>query len=176
MNAQVTWPTYYVIPPSTGCDGTWAINTSSTLGSCGMTPYTYIYSPSGCGTSGASFSGDTLFIPLCAVPCNLTIVNASGQTCSCSTGSATGINESEIFKAKLYPTILKRAENITIEFSESTSTKAIQIFDNIGRSVENISTKERVLKHSFASYRAGIYYLSITSSNGWTELHKISIE
>lgn len=176
-NAQVTWPTYYVTPPTTGCDGEWAINTSSTFGSCGTTPYTYSFTPFGCANSGGLvFSGDTLFVPLCSVPCNMVLSNSSGQTCSSSTGTATGIMEAGISKSRVYPTQIKKGSDLNIEFPESVSGKTIQIFDNTGRSVENLQVKDAILKHSLSEYSIGIYYISISSTDGWTELHKIVLE
>ena len=177
INAQITWPTYYVTPPVSGCDGEWAINTSATLGACGTTPYTYNFTPIGCATtSGLTFSGDTLFVPLCSVPCNMVLTNSSGQTCSSSTPPTTGITESASSKSKVYPSLVKKGSDITIEFPESVSKKTIQVFDNLGKSVENILVKDGMLKYSISKYSIGIYYISITSSDGWTELHKIVIE
>lgn len=177
INAQVTWPTYYVTPPTAGCNGEWAINTSSTFGSCGTTPYTYSFTPISCAsTGGLTFSGDTLFVPLCSVPCNMVLMNSSGQTCSSSTGTATGIMEAGISKSKVYPTQIKQGSNLNIEFPEAVSGKTIQIFDNTGRAIENIKVKDSILKYSLSKYSIGIYYISISSTDGWTELHKIVIE
>ena len=176
INAQITWPTYYVTPPVSGCDGEWAINTSATSGACGTAPYTYSFTPIGCSTGSVTFSGDTLFVPLCSVPCNMILTNSSGQTCSSSTPPATGITESGILKSKVYPTQLKKGSDITIEFSEPVSKKTIQIFDNTGKSVANINVQDGVIRYSISNYSIGVYYISISSTDGWTELHKIVIE
>jgi hypothetical protein len=109
-------------------------------------------------------------------PCNMILSNSSGQTCSSATGAATGINESGLPKSKVYPTQIKKGNDITIEFPEASSKKTIQVFDNSGRSVENIQIKDAVFKYIVSKYATGIYYISIASSDGWSELHKIVIE
>ena len=174
-NAQITWPTYFVNPPSSGCDGLWAINTSATFGACGSTPYTYNFTPIGCNSTPVVFSGDTLFVPLCAVPCNMVLTNSSGQTCSSSTGPATGISEASGSMTNVYPSQLKKGSELTLEFPRTGAQQKIQVFDASGRSVENLVTSETIFRYQVPD-AAGIYIIAISSGDGWTELHKIVVE
>jgi hypothetical protein len=176
-SAQINWPTYSVTPPTSGCNGVWAINTSSTLSACGGTPYTYSFTPTGCGqSSGIVFKTDTLLVPLCSTPCSMTIFNVNGQDCSAATGGTTGVSENPGIRAKLYPTQLLPGGNLTIEFGESVSTKTIQLFDNAGKMVNSEVTTSAELKLVIPLTASGIYFVTIYSSAGWTELHKVFIE
>lgn len=176
ITAQVSWPTFSVTPPTSGCNGVWKIDCSSTGGGCGMTPYTYMFTPTGCGTtSGSYFNGDTLSIPLCAVPCDLSIENASGQICMCTTGGATGINDNAGAEPKIYPNQLKQGEAITIDFS-NTIEKLVQVFDETGRIVETISTSQSQIRIITNQWAKGMYYISITSARVGARLSKVVIQ
>jgi hypothetical protein len=72
--------TYYVIPPTSGCDGVWAIEDPSL--SC-YGPFVYWYDPNTCWTFSHN-DGDTLFLNLCSLPCNFAAAGLdSSQTGSC---------------------------------------------------------------------------------------------
>ena len=88
-NAQYVWSanTFYLIPPTNGCNGVWAI-----------------YNPYGCSTytwTGCPvcfqpdhIHGDTLFVKLCCIPCTITGTTMNGDACMQATcGLATGIAE-----------------------------------------------------------------------------------
>lgn len=176
INAQVTWPTFSVTPPTSGCNGVWKINCGSTGGACGTTPYIYTFTPLGCATtSGLYFSLDTLSIPLCAVPCDLALDNASGQTCLAMTGGSAGINDPGSKDMNIYPSQLKQGEAINIDFF-NTVEKLVQIFDETGRAVETISTSQSQLKINTGKWAKGMYYISITSARIGAKLSKVVIQ
>ncbi len=81
-SAQIV--TYYVVPPTSGCNGIWAV--SGMTMNCGSPPYTYTMDPMGCAEMlGWTSDGDTLFIPLCAMPCSLIITNSDAIECTGTT-------------------------------------------------------------------------------------------
>lgn len=83
LRAQTTLTTYYIIPPTNGCNGVWALGPISS--GCFSMGSTYTFNPSGCAQLNATTSGDTLFYPLCSVPCSLAVINSSSGTyCICN--------------------------------------------------------------------------------------------
>ncbi len=80
--------TYYLIPPTSGCNGIWAVQYPP---NCFAT--TSFISPFGCATIN-HFNGDTLFFDLCAIPCDFIVVNDSGTVCmNCLVFLTTSIDE-----------------------------------------------------------------------------------
>lgn len=85
--AQVTLTTYYVIPPTNGCDGLGAFGPASALNPGGCTaPYLYEVIPSGCAESPWGWppfwvSNDTVYTNLCSTPCSITMWDSGGLPC-----------------------------------------------------------------------------------------------
>lgn len=84
LRAQTVLTTYYVIPPTSGCNGVWALGPVSS--GCFSIGSAYTFTPVGCAPFNSNtISGDTLFIPLCSVPCSLAVINSSsGSYCICN--------------------------------------------------------------------------------------------
>lgn len=86
-SAQITLTSYYVVPPTNGCNGLAAMGPASNMWSGGCTPpYMYVVEPTGCaqGTDGFTpfwVSGDTVYTSLCSTPCQLSIWDASVGEC-----------------------------------------------------------------------------------------------
>ena len=77
IHAQIGYSpnTYYLIPPTSGCNGIWAVQYPP---SCIAT--ISIISPFGCASIN-HLNGDTLFFDLCSIPCEYLVVNDSGTVC-----------------------------------------------------------------------------------------------
>jgi len=93
---QGQFATVYVTPPTAGCNGVWAVQVTSVY-CTPSSPYTFTMEPSGCvqldnwGQDMGNF-----LIPLCAVPCSLTVTTADGAICSGSTSDTPiGIEEAQ---------------------------------------------------------------------------------
>ena len=88
--------TVYIIPPTSGCNGEWAvIDSAFSSGLCNNPTYsTY---PWGCATVNHR-NGDTLFLDLCAIPCEFIEASAGGSICLiCSLDfSTTDINDTPL--------------------------------------------------------------------------------
>lgn len=86
-SAQITLTTYYVVPPTSGCNGLVAMGPASNMWSGGCTPpYMYVAEPSGCAQASTGWppfwiSGDTVYTNLCSTPCELSIWDAGGSQC-----------------------------------------------------------------------------------------------
>jgi hypothetical protein len=166
MFSQINWPTYYINPPSSGCDGLWAVNASQTGGVCGQAPYTYSLTPSSCGSvSGISYSGDTMFIPLCSLPCDFMITNFNGQECVGSTGTTA---QKEISKepAKIFPSTIKPGEIVTLEFGDANAERTIQLFDNNGKCIQQSVTKNKTMNLAIPDAASGMYFISVSGPAG----------
>jgi len=77
IQAQIVYSpnTYYLIPPTLGCNGIWAVQYPQNCIASNS-----IISPFGCATIN-HFNGDTLFFDLCSIPCEYLVVNDSGTVC-----------------------------------------------------------------------------------------------
>lgn len=81
--AQIQAQTFYTIPPTNGCDGVWAVDGASLFSGCGGA-MTYATSPDGCAQwMNMSFSGDTLLLPLCSLPCDFYVYCDNGTYVYC---------------------------------------------------------------------------------------------
>jgi hypothetical protein len=92
MSAQTTLTTYYVIPPTNGCDGTWAFGPYSSLWSSCSGPYTWTFSPFSCvdhpggNPMYLNVVGDTIIMDLCSQPCDFLFYADSGLCAVCLCG------------------------------------------------------------------------------------------
>ncbi len=100
--AQVTLTTYYVVPPTDGCNGLAAFGPASSMwqAPCAA-PYLYVVEPMGCAQGPTPFgqpfwfSGDTIYTNVCATPCTLTTYDSSGScVILCQLPVSTGTSES----------------------------------------------------------------------------------
>jgi hypothetical protein len=83
--------TVYIIPPTSGCNGEWAVIDSAFASGLCNNP-TYSTYPWGCATVNHR-NGDTLFLDLCAIPCEFKELSADGSICMlCSIGLSTAGN------------------------------------------------------------------------------------
>lgn len=88
-NAQYTYSpnTYYLIPPTNGCNGVWAIEYTVQCQTLNWT---------GCPScfQNDHVQGDTLFLKLCCIPCTITGTTMNGDVCLQATcGLLSGITE-----------------------------------------------------------------------------------
>lgn len=70
--------TYYVTPPTSGCNGVWAVDGSVLSSGTCSPPYTYTISPAGCANYDYN-NGDTLFFDLCSFPCSYSMISFSSS-------------------------------------------------------------------------------------------------
>jgi hypothetical protein len=82
--AQTPLTTYYVIPPTGGCNGLWAFGSWSGMFDGCTGPYMYAFDPFSCvdmswGYPPFQYSGDTVFAQLCSLPCDFYIISADSN-------------------------------------------------------------------------------------------------
>ena len=153
--------TYYVTPPSNGCNGVWAAGPIP-FGQC-TAPYTYSVNPPGCFDGFIGTSGDTLFISLCSIPCEMIMIDEGGGTCficDLSYDVTTGTEEETDLAIEVYPNPVEH----TLKFRhKKTEQFSVKLFDAVGRLVfsRQIQPYENTMDVSFL--KPGVYYLSFES-------------
>ena len=179
-SAQNIITTHYIISPTSGCNGVWAISVSS-ANPCGA-PVTYSYNPQGCALFGSTSSGDTIFIPLCSIPCNLTMISSSGlDTCFCGTGNSAGIqnyldNNSLI---SISPNPIHASDKMFVKINlPFIKDFQIQIMDINGHVLKNkTNCNSNVDFIDLTDLALGEYFITISNSNReWTTLQKFIIQ
>ncbi len=171
LRAQTVLTTYYVIPPTSGCNGVLAVG--PVIGNpCFSMFFTYTYTPSSptpCGAfQGGGINGDTAFFPLCSVPCDVTIFDPnSGAICntnSLSLGTAEPMALQTIFMAWPNPV---NSNELHVKSTLPVET-TISVMDASGRTV--------LQKHfdflpddgiiDVTTVTAGVYFLKFETPGG----------
>ena len=155
--------TWYVNAPVSGCDGIWAINKN--LWPCAMGCTYAAASPMGCLTSFFptcdSIIGDTLFLKLCSLPCNL-VANCDTNVAICGTGTpvnVTGIDEyKKRYNVKLFPNPSDGSISLECNLQNNDSGTLI-IYNLLGDIVGsyNIIESSKNMIVNARSLQAGIY-------------------
>lgn len=169
LRAQTVLTTYYVIPPTSGCNGVWALGP---VGSgCFSMGSSYTFNPGGCAPFGPyTTSGDTLLIPLCSVPCSLVVVNSmSGSYCICDmswldAGSITAPAQQTIFTSWPNP-----ANSNVLHLKSTVPLQTdVTLIDATGRTVlqhhyEKLGDLETL---DISCIPAGVYFLKFETPGG----------
>lgn len=139
IQAQVVFSpnTYIFIPPTSGCNGVWAVQMPT-----GCVVINYTLNPWGCAMVN-HYSGDTLFFDLCSVPCDFTGINDTGNICMVCWLLPTGIDENSGYAegVTLSPNPFSDKLNITLS-SPANDVFEICLYDVTGRNA---------LSHSFSN-------------------------
>lgn len=162
LSAQTPITTWYIIPPTSGCNGVWAIDYSQA--GCGST---YLFNPSfpvACGSFTGSVA-DTMFIQLCSMPCDLTVVDMNGNICGfCGTGTSTGVGTlSQEHIITTYPNPATSAGGWNVWIDEPGSAVTVNIYNAFGQlvSTQSSANAEQVFHVDASDLPAGTYFTEI---------------
>lgn len=146
-DAQVSLTTYYVVPPTSGCNGTWAFGPYSDLwDQTGCTgPYVYFFDPATC-VDGSQFGqpvplnvvNDTIIMDLCSLPCGFQFYSAEGLCvqCICGTLTPTGVPEGASEAPQLVgPNPIRCDRPMLVLEHGDDRPYDVQVFDRAGRTV-----------------------------------------
>lgn len=153
--------TYYLTPPTSGCNGVWAVELP--ILPCNIISYTM--SPLNCLTFGPQ-SGDTMFFNLCSIPCGFWAVNDSGNAClTCSVDFFNDIEspDSHSNNISFFPNPAVDHVSIKGEFPDNSQ---LIISNSIGQEVirvENLSASSHE-DISILELAEGIYFWQINSA------------
>ncbi|MBL7914745.1 MAG: T9SS type A sorting domain-containing protein [Bacteroidia bacterium] len=169
IQAQIVYSpnTYYLIPPTSGCNGIWAVQyPQNCIGS------NSIISPFGCAIIN-HFNGDTLFFDLCSIPCEYLVVNDSGSVCmSCLVFQQTTnvIETTEaVEKVTVYPNPFNNKIEVT---NENNIQSEIILFDIASRKIlqQNFTNSVSLNTEQLAK---GLYLYEVRDKNGLYKTGKV---
>lgn len=129
----------------------------------------------------ATTNADTLFIPLCSVPCNLTISDMSGNTCICSTGTVTTVGDKDkvLPRVKISPSVILSGQNLNLQVDSGYTEIMASIFNISGQKIyEQVlsNASSETIQVSIDSAVPGEYVLLVTDKKSWRELIKFVIQ
>lgn len=159
LTAQTTINTWYVIPPTSGCNGVWAVDASQ-FGSCGTGPFQYSMNPMGCVNMTPNVVADTVYWQLCAFPCDLTIVDMTGNVCICGTGQFTDVPDHSAERiTTTYPNPATTTSGWNILLHQPGENVSVNIYNSLGQVVlsEDHSQSEQIVHIDLSSLVAGTY-------------------
>jgi hypothetical protein len=168
LYSQINVTTYYVVPPTSGCNGVWAVSNSQSA-SCVGPNSSYNMNPLGCVQISGPVSGDTVFWPLCAFPCDLVMINSLGISCVCNTGTTTGFeNPADLAVLTTYPNPATSADGWNIWFHEQGNAVTVSIYNAFGQLVsrEESASAPQVLHVETAGLAVGTYIAEIAVDGG----------
>jgi hypothetical protein len=165
INAQTTVSTWYIIPPTSGCNGVWAVD-ALTYGPCSFGAQ-YTMNPMGCVQLGGPTVADTTYLTLCAFPCDLYFVNSQGGACICGTGTQLEILESTQSILTTYPNPANTSSGWNVWMHQTGENVTVNIYNTLGQLVltQETSGAEQIVHVDTSTLSAGTYSAAI-SVNG----------
>ncbi len=143
--------TYYLIPPTAPCNGVWAIQDS-------LHCPAHIIDPC---FQFDHYSGDTLFLKLCSLPCNYVSAQAGNicvvATCSLSANSITE-NEDNKDEIKIFANPASEVLNIKITGLNNTDNAIIEVIDLQGKSIIRRNYTQEI---DIRNLNSGMYILRL---------------
>lgn len=156
--SQTSINTYYYIPPTSGCNGVWALQNFEAV--C-HSPYVVAANPDSCTDFRAgTIVGDTLFLPLCDFPCTLYVTTDSGGVCICGT-FLTGINSNSLEeKLQLWSNIGEWHIKVDLK-----TISTLEIYNVIGKKIFEKNFFQEILLNK-NNFQSGVLIFKL--SNGKT--------
>lgn len=178
--SQTNINTWYVIPPTSGCNGVWAIDYTQWVLCQGGGPAQYSAAPLGCiPYTGWTYAGDTTFIPLCSLPCNLTIIDGDGNVCGCGAGTF-GIKEdssSTIPDINIFPNPVSAKNYLTIDLNSKLQDVSFEIYNQEGKNVfeQTFQNPAEEIKIDVSEFAAGNYAIVVSNCKNWSTVGQFII-
>lgn len=170
LHSQTAITTYYVIPPTSGCNGVWAIDASDFI--CGMQ---YVFTPSMCANFAPAINADTVYFQLCSVPCSVDVWGQQGICGSATTGITTGLSAQQISVLTTYPNPATSQSGYTIVTTKPAQEVKAEIISLSGQMVfkntQAAPDGKAVLDTS--TLAAGTYIVKITVDGALPVLQKL---
>lgn len=176
-NAQVSLTTYYIVPPTSGCNGLWAYGPASDLFGSGQCtgPYTYNTDPFGCAESSSSgsfppfwISGDTVYSNLCSLPCTFELISAESPEpcvyCQVTLFMGTGTIEEHTVPVITSNPINSWDPYLRVELGAGAHT--LHVLDALGRLVLTHSVNGGPVVLDLSGLGAGSYSLRALHEDG----------
>ncbi len=183
--AQTSLTTYYMVPPTSGCNGLWAFGPVSAIWQAPCSaPYLYVVEPFGCAEGagiGQPFwtSGDTAYSNLCSVPCGITIYDSSGEcVILCQLPVNTGVTDSmhaDTPELRIDPNPLAIGAPLKIT-TQRDGPVELTLTDVRGRVVYQGLFTSNTGVISTAQLSAGLHLLSARWKDGHTRAQRLQVQ
>jgi hypothetical protein len=185
-SAQTTLTTYYVVPPSNGCDGVWAFGPYSALWTSCSGPYTWLFEPAGCvdGSQGGvpfplNVVNDTIIMDLCSLPCDFLFYGDTGLCVVCICGPLIPTNlpgpaTEAIFS--MGPNPVPIGSPVLTLNTIGTGTHHVQVLDMAGRSLLQATVTGGRSELDLSGIPAGGYLLLARNDTGRLITQRFQVE
>lgn len=164
--------TYWLIPPSSGCDGSWAFGPASVVAdACPLSSWTF--SPGGCVDfpSGIppfpNVSGDTILVDVCSLPCAFQVSVDTGicMICIAPPFTLTEANGSPRPWMRITPNPVGLSRQEIILDGTSLTHGTMLITDGIGRILYTKALDRLPTRVILPVLTPGIYLVEIIADN-----------
>lgn len=186
-NAQVSLTTYYIVPPTSGCNGLWAYGPASDLFGSGQCtgPYTYNTDPFGCAESPSSgafppfwISGDTIYSNLCSLPCTFELTGAESPE-PCVYCQVTIFMGAGIMEVRGVPGIIQNpisSQDPHLRVGLAAGYRTVHVLDALGRLVLTRSVYDGPVDLDLSGLGSGSYSLRALNRDGGAVQQRFMIE
>lgn len=165
LSQTITVTTWYVIPPTSGCNGIWAID--ATAWPCFTAGCVYSAgSPTGCLSTifpaCDSIVGDTLYLPLCSLPCDIAASCGPGPVVVC--GTPPPPVTTDIDKIKIQEIKTSFTDKI-LNIGNLNTDDFIEIYDISGRKTVSRKSSRTIETIDFNMLSKQIYILLVRNKS-----------
>lgn len=185
-SAQTTLTTYYVIPPTNGCDGIWAFGPYSSLWNSCSGPYMWLFDPVGC-VDGSQWGqpvplnvvGDTIIMDLCSQPCDFLFYSDTGlcMVCFCGPLIPTRIPGPEVESSfSISPNPVPFSSPVLVLNTGRTGPHYAQVLDLAGRSLLMRSVNGGRSELDLGGIPMGSYLLILRDDAGHMSTERFQID
>lgn len=174
-SAQNTLTTYYVIPPSNGCDGVWAFGPYSALWNSCSGPYMWLFTPAGCVESGVgqpvplNVVNDTIIMSLCSQPCDFQFYSDTGLCAVCLCGPLVPLNVHARAGADaitVHPDLVPSLDPVLFVELPSDDVRHAQVLDRSGRICSVFALSARSSRVELRDLSPGAYLFLLDGPHG----------
>ncbi len=185
-SAQTALTTYYVVPPTNGCDGVWAFGPDSALWSACTGPYTWIFDPIDC-VDGSQWGqpiplnvvGDTIIMDLCSQPCDFLFYGDTGLCVQCICGPlilSNGPSPDETSSLSIGPNPVPIGSPVLTLNTNDLGPHQVQVLDLAGRTLLQTAVQGSRAQLDLSGIPAGGYLLLVRDGRGHMTSHRFQVE
>ncbi len=184
-SAQTTLTTYYVIPPTNGCDGIWAFGPYSTMwANCGAAPFQWLFDPMGCvDPQGVNVPlnvvNDTIVMTLCALPCDFELYSADSGLCTtliCGIGPTGTTAPTRPLAISIGPNPVPISSPVLTLHTSNGALQHVQVLDLAGRSLVQATVQGGRAELDLNGVPAGGYLLLMHDGSGHMHTQRFQLE
>lgn len=187
LRGQSPLTTYFIEPPTNGCDGLWAFGPYSTMwAACGSAPYQWLFNPTSCTTPEGvnvplSVVNDTIMVQLCSLPCSFELYSAEVGLCFVELceipGGTTGLTGigTQVRRSIAPNPVPPSAPYLVLDPSCEDEMHAL-ILDMTGREHRQQVLRQGDTQLDLGTIPAGGYLLLLRDARGAVTLHRFAVE